>query len=87
MGDPRRTYFNTGDTTRLVRGVPQVTGLAQGMGPCPHCGCRTLYDVVVTIESPLLVTGKGAGFYVGCPACPFASPMLMVASHDVASSS
>lgn len=77
-GDPRRTYFGV-DTTSLVRGVPRVKGVATDMGGCPHCHCATLYDLEVTVESPLLTTGKGIGLYVGCPACPFASPMLMVA--------
>lgn len=77
-GDPRRTYFGV-DTTPLVKGEPRVIGIAAGLGACPHCHCTTLYDVVVDVESPLLTGGKSLGMYTGCPACPFASPMLMVA--------
>jgi len=40
----------------------------------------TLYDIEVNVDMPLLAGGKGVGHYTGCPACPFATPMLMVAS-------
>lgn len=76
--DPRRTYYNSGDTTKLVVGAPRVKGPATEMGACPHCACATLYDIVVDVVSPILSSGKGIGVYVGCPACPFASPMLMI---------
>lgn len=74
-----RTYFGGPDTKRWVQGVPRVTGVANMGRPCPHCGCETLYDIVVSLVSPLLSTGYGIGQYVGCPACPFASPMLCIA--------
>lgn len=80
MPDHRRTYFGDIDTTGLVRGEPRVTGRATDMGKCPHCGCASLYDIIVPVECELLTTGRGYGMYVGCPACPFASPMLMIAA-------
>lgn len=81
MGDPRRTYFGT-DSTPFVQGPPRVKGVSDIGRPCPHCQCATLYDIEVTVAMPLLTTGKGVGHYVGCPACPFASPMLMVAGEE-----
>lgn len=82
MPDPRRMYFpDRGDSTPFVQGPPVVKGVAEGMPPCPHCKCATLYDIEVVITGhPLLASGgNGVGRYIGCPACPFATPMLMVA--------
>lgn len=70
--------YGLGDSTACVRGVPRVlkeTGLK-----CPNCGCPTTFDIEVDVEHPLLRGGIGKGKYCGCPACPFASPMLMVAT-------
>ncbi len=75
MGDPRRTYFGE-DSTPFVQGAPRVLGVAHSGLVCPHCCCATLYNIEVTIDHP--THGHGAGAYVGCPACPFASPMVMV---------
>jgi len=46
---------------------------------CPNCGCKQLMEISLSLEQPLLKGGKGKGTYLGCPACPFASPMMMVA--------
>lgn len=79
MGDPRRTYFDI-DTTSYVQGVPRVQGPATGLPACPHCGCKRLFDIVVDVKADILRGGVGVGHYTGCPACPFATPMLMVAT-------
>jgi len=71
-----------GDSTPFVRGVPRVVGPATGLPPCPNCGCEILYDIEVNVEYPLFDGKKGIGQYVGCPACPFATPMLMVAGRS-----
>jgi hypothetical protein len=48
---------------------------------CPNCGCTTIYEVKVEmVNVPTLIGGKGLGTYLGCPACPWASPMAIV-SH------
>ena len=46
---------------------------------CPNCGCSDLMEIEVEIENNLLKGKTGTGFYVGCPACPYASKMLAVA--------
>lgn len=82
---PQRDYGldALGDPTRAVRGVPRVTGKVDAAGAfCPHCGCDTVYQIEVNIEHPMLTTGKGVGTYVGCPACPYASPMLTQAVSE-----
>lgn len=78
MADERRSY-GLGDSTEMVRGIPRVKGAVDDMPPCPHCGCKTLYHIEVDVECNLLRGGKGVGTYLGCPACPFASPMMMIA--------
>ena len=60
-------------TPMKVVGKPVAKSLS-GM-PCPNCGCETLFEVTVDLDDPRL-GGKGMGVYIGCPACPFASPMV-----------
>lgn len=56
----------------LPRGVP---------APCPRCGCSSLSQIEVQVEDqPGLKDGKGTGHYIGCPACPWASPMVTIGS-------
>jgi len=43
--------------------------------PCPNCGGH-LCSVVVDAEMPQLRGGKGICTYLGCPACPYASPSV-----------
>jgi DNA-directed RNA polymerase subunit RPC12/RpoP len=50
---------------------------------CPNCGCAQLMKVTVEADQKLLKGGKGIGTYIGCPACPFASPMMIVASESI----
>lgn len=67
-------------TTELgmkIIGAPRVMQQAEDTPPCPCCGCTTLYDITITYTSPLVI-GVSEGHYVGCPACPFASPMMSV---------
>ena len=47
---------------------------------CHLCGCKELMEITVEVEQPLLKSGTGTGTYLGCPACPFASPMIVI-SH------
>jgi hypothetical protein len=81
MPDSRRSY-GLADSTPHVQGVPRVVGKSTIAMPCPHCGCRDLYDIEVDIVLALLVGGKGIGKYIGCPACSFASPMLTEATGE-----
>ena len=78
--------YGLGDSTGNVRGVPRVTARLdagkddiEGQAPvCPNCGCRTLYQIEVDVEHALLRGNTGKGMYLGCPACPWASPMVMI---------
>lgn len=46
---------------------------------CPNCGCRQLMEIEVEVNNTYLKGGVGTGYYIGCPACPFASKMFAVA--------
>jgi hypothetical protein len=45
---------------------------------CPNCGCKQMMEINVEAKQNLLKGGKGTGTYLGCPACPYASPMLII---------
>lgn len=44
--------------------------------PYPNCGAQ-LCEVEVAVDHPLVHGGKGISMYLGCPACPFASPAVV----------
>ena len=57
----------------------EVTGTPDWEGtdmPCPNCGAK-LCTVKVTVNHKQLRGGKGLSTYLGCPACPYASPAIM----------
>lgn len=60
-----------------VLDIPRISGDA-GL-ECPNCGCKQTYHIMVMVENRLLKGGKGVGNYIGCPACPYASPMMTTA--------
>ena len=48
---------------------------------CPNCGCKQIMEIKVKVEQNLIKGGKGIGTYFGCPACPWASPMMVLSSN------
>jgi hypothetical protein len=63
-----------------VLGAPTVVESIHGE-KCPNCGCQSLFGVEVEVEPPSMLRRpetphKVVGVYVGCPACPWASPMM-----------
>jgi hypothetical protein len=44
---------------------------------CPNCQCETLYEIEVDVTSAGGM-GAGTGKYIGCPACPWASPCITI---------
>lgn len=73
--------YGLGDSTPYTVGKPRVVKQAEpidNVAPsCPNCGCLTIYEIEVDLKDyPLLKAGKQKGSYLGCPACPWASPML-----------
>lgn len=45
---------------------------------CPSCKCEQLMFIEVAVFGGLIRGGEGTGRYFGCPACPWASPMVVV---------
>jgi len=48
---------------------------------CPNCEGKTLFMLEVTVPNNPVMAGmlgskEGVGVYMGCAACPFASPMM-----------
>lgn len=67
---------------------PEVTGVPTVVEPvknttCPNCQCTSLYLVQVPVKGPSMLRvpqgRKAYSTYVGCPACPWASPAMLTA--------
>lgn len=44
---------------------------------CPACSGKTLFQIEIDVTDKLLKHGGiGVGRYIGCAACPWASPMV-----------
>ena len=56
-------------------GIPEWVSAGEN-AKCPNCGARVCL-VTVTVEMHMLRGGKGVATYMGCPACPWASPALI----------
>jgi hypothetical protein len=77
VGAMRLRDYGLGDSDAYVRGVPRVLGPVARY-TCPHCHCATVFKIEVSVEHPRLRGGgHGLGTYIGCPACPWASVMVM----------
>ena len=65
-----------------VAGIPVAKPISPDspFKECPNCGCGQLMEITIEVKQELLKTGKGTETYIGCPACPFASPMMVI-SH------
>jgi len=66
-------------------GVPKAKKLGSGSNPtpsdavkCPNCGCVEIMQIEVQISNSMLRGNGGMGYYLGCPACPWASKMMAV---------
>ena len=84
MGHPEREYGlgKHGEP----EGVPYIDQEVPGAeAVCPNCGCKTVYAIrQVMVKVPLLKGSRGLGSYIGCAACPWASPMVIAASAPAA---
>lgn len=65
-----------------VKGAPVVVDTHEGLPPCPNCGCKTTFTLrVVLASTPAYLRCPDGyepiGIYPGCPACPWAGPMVM----------
>lgn len=59
--------------------IAKLVGPIEGKQPeCPNCGCAQVMEITCQIKDSRLRSGEGIGKYLGCPACPWASPMAIV---------
>lgn len=73
--------YGLGDEPK-VEGSPKVGERLEE--ECPHCGAHGIFQITVIIKNPpsYLKVLKGkvpVGRYMGCAACPWASPMMTTA--------
>ncbi len=45
---------------------------------CPNCKGETLYSIRAPVKADILTSGEGYSTYLGCAACPYASPAICV---------
>ena len=65
-----------GDTQEPLE-KPHVT--AHIDDSCPNCGCTPIYEITLRVKSAMLRGGEGVCKYIGCAACPWASPAMTTA--------
>ena len=75
-----RSYKGLADPTGVF-GRPKASKPEEDIG-CPECGCEEVMLIEVIVAHDLLRTPKGKGIYMGCPACPWASPMAITAMEE-----
>ena len=79
--DKWRTYTEHGSQGEPV-GKP-TWEKTQEVLSCPHCE-GVLVAVSIQMKNvPQLRGGSGKGMYLGCPCCPYASPMMIVSSAGI----
>lgn len=74
--------YGLGPSDGCTRSAPRILGPV--VTECPNCYCSHTFSIEVDVEHPLLVGQKGLGIYVGCAACPWASPMVMMTAAAAA---
>ena len=67
--------YNLPDPTPVEGAVPTWQPAPAGTA-CPNCGSR-LCEVHLEVTMPQLRGGIGICTYLGCPACPYASPSMI----------
>ena len=63
--------------------VPKATKPQSEVEPCPVCGCESVMQITLKVKQRLIKGGEGTGVYLGCPACPWASPMMVTSDKAV----
>ena len=73
--------YGLGDPT--VVGPPRLgPHMEDAEALCPYCKGHTLFGISIDVIDKRLRGGKGVGKYLGCAACPYASPMVTVANVE-----
>ena len=80
IGAPRATPMSDLDGAMRTNTVSQLMPKKPQIKECPNCSCKEIMRIEVDVRNRRLRGGTGLGYYIGCPACPWASPMMSV-SH------
>lgn len=68
-----------GDSDKFVKSPPRIANSSEHI--CPNCKGKTIFEIEVDVNHPQLRSeSKQVGRYLGCAACPYASPMIMTAA-------
>lgn len=67
--------------TGVPAGTPEWKPIDKDV-PCPNCGGQLVSVKIPMRDVAMLRGGKGDGMYLGCPCCPYASPMMVVATQQ-----
>lgn len=80
--DPLRTPFPNipPEMDAKEDGVPAWEPAPAEVPPCPNCGAKVCL-IRCPVTHPLIRTGKGTSTYMGCPACPWASPAIVTSGR------
>lgn len=85
--DDRRRYAELAEPPAIV-GAPRAVDVTNGDSfahvtsankGCPYCKCVRVFKILVDLEGDD-DEAQGLGIYLGCPACPWASRMMIVAN-------
>ena len=81
--------YGLGNYQKLIVGRPHfvkiMTHIPNDDIPweCPNCRLDTVAEIEVVLKDvPMLSEEYGIGSYLGCPACPFAAPMIVHAVKE-----
>lgn len=66
---------------RLVRTVREIEGVKV---ECPNCRIEVMAEIETVLrDMPLMRTEYSIGHYLSCPACPWASPMIVITTPNL----
>lgn len=82
MGGYTEQTYGLGQVPReSLDGPPRIAGDGPEGVACPNCGCGKTFLIQVNVKVIPVCGGRGTMTYVGCAACPWASPALIVGTR------
>lgn len=73
--------YGLGDFTEYIIGRPHIGDPVDI--ECPKCGAEKTFKIeVIMMNMPLIKSKYCIGIFIGCAACPTASPMMVTAHGD-----
>lgn len=81
--------YGLGDYTKYIIGRPYLVKLIKQVhgrsAECPNCKMDTLAEIQVVLQNLPLIKSEefSIGNYLSCPACPWASPMVVLPTNGI----